>query len=817
MPLDFPSPSVSTTYTDSTSGNTYTFANGSWSLLSILSATKGGTGFASYNRGDILFGNASGTLSKLGAGTAGSVLSTNGTGADPTWIAMSVSGGAGTVATPGARYQIAGYYPGTGASVSGSSTFTNDTSTGIVSITHATTSISTTSGALVITGGVGIGASVNIGGRVGINTGVYTGAFNITTPSASTPGLVVQGSASQTADYLRVLSSAGTTSFLLNSSFQLAWPDIGTLKVYGAAYSSQGRLQVDGCLSIATGPFLIDTGIGQASMTSSALSFAGGIGLGTYSTNTLSTNNPFRVQPTDTGVIPIVINAQNASWTSGNLFLIQNNGSNVFSVNFAGSTAILSTVASGSTTTGALVVSGGVGIGGSLNVYNLSKFSDHLEIKTQKELRLYNSADSFYTALKAGAVASSSKTFTLPINYGTAGQFLYTTDTSGTLDWRSDPVQVSSGSVNEIAYYASAGNTVSGSSTFTNNASGGVVSITHGTASTGFSSGALVVTGGVGIGGSLRIGDSTTSGGTTTGALTVRGGVGIGNNLYVGGLLSVSGTTNLFGAIVFQNELSTLTIQNRIIKSGSIALSMSSTNLNGAVLQIQQANIKETGIGTGSNVTSVMPAISFRKQTFSSTNASITYSKAANVYIEDAPDSSVTGAVGSGGTNTVTITNSYALYVENGRTYMGGALDAPGSYRCSIGLATDQTITSGSDALVNFTSISDPNSWWNATTKRLTPTIAGWYYVSFQVNWDAASITNNQCNIQMRKNAGTFSIGQMQLLSGNAYSMSCSGMVNVNGSSDYLDFTVYTSNTTSQVLNGEASQQFTRVDMFKIQ
>jgi hypothetical protein len=161
MPLDFPNPADSTTYTDPTSGNTYTFANGSWSLSSILSATKGGTGFNTYNRGDILYGNASGTLSKLGAGTAGSVLSTNGTGADPTWIAMASAGGAGTVATPGARYQIAGYYPGTGASVSGSSSFTNDTSTGIVSITHATGSTSPSFGALLVSGGVGIAGTLS--------------------------------------------------------------------------------------------------------------------------------------------------------------------------------------------------------------------------------------------------------------------------------------------------------------------------------------------------------------------------------------------------------------------------------------------------------------------------------------------------------------------------------------------------------------------------------------------------------------------------------------------------------------------------------
>jgi hypothetical protein len=262
MPIDFPdNPTNGTQYTNPSNSNVYVFSNGSWSLQTILSSARGGTGFASYDRGDILYGNSSGTLSKLGAGTAGSVLSTGGPGADPSWITLS-AGGAGTVATPGTQYQIAGYYPGTGASVSGSATFTNDASGGIVSITHATASASTTTGALVVSGGVGI---------------------------------------------------ANTSYF----------------------------------------------------------------------------------------------------------------GQSVF---------IQGTTASGSTTTGALVVSGGVGIGGSLNVYSLSKFSDHLEIKTQKELRLYNSGDSFYVALKAGNVASSSKTFTLPITTGNSGEYLQT-DGTGVLTW----------------------------------------------------------------------------------------------------------------------------------------------------------------------------------------------------------------------------------------------------------------------------------------------------------------------------------------------------------------------------------------------
>ena len=160
MPIDFPPPSGSP-YTDPTTGNTYAFTNGSWSISNLLPASKGGTGFASYTRGDILFGNSSGTLSKLAASTIGYVLSTNGSTSDPTWIAMSTGGGAGTVATPGSQHQLAGYYQGTGASVSGSSTFTNNTASGIVSITHATGSTSPYLGALVVSGGVGIGGTLS--------------------------------------------------------------------------------------------------------------------------------------------------------------------------------------------------------------------------------------------------------------------------------------------------------------------------------------------------------------------------------------------------------------------------------------------------------------------------------------------------------------------------------------------------------------------------------------------------------------------------------------------------------------------------------
>ena len=632
MPIDFPDPSVSTTYTNPTNGNTYVYSNGSWSISNILSATKGGTGFASYNRGDILFGNASGTLSKLSAGTSGYVLSTNGTGSDPTWIAMS-AGGAGTVAIPGAQYQLAGYYSGTGSSVSGSSTFTNNTSTGIVSITHSTGSTSPSFGALLVSGGVGIAGTLSYyKSQLGV-----AGTTNI-------PSMAFIGNTNNPV-YLNVLEN-NSVSFEGNQGQLLSIsPDLNSGYVFTVG-------------DISGIPLLRANA--NANITSNE--FGGNFGIGT-------TNPGYKLE----------VNGQ---------------------------TAITGSTASISTSTGALIVTGGVGVGGSLNVGALSKFSDHLEIKTQKELRLYNSADTYYTALKAGVVASSSKTFTLPINYGSAGQFLYTTDTTGTMAWRDDPIEVNSGSINQVAYYSSAGSSVSGSATFTNDTSANKVSITHttgsgsttsgalvvtggvgiggslyvgnGNVSTGFSTGDLVVYGGVGVSGALRIGDTTVSGSTITGALTVRGGVGVGGNIYGGGLLNLSQGLTANGAIAFNSNSLAVSIVSRIEKSGANQFAYNTLAGNGAsgvCFSVRRANIRDTVSSGSYNFVNVN---AFQKISFSTTTAGQTYTNAATVYIEDAPDSSITGALGAS-PQTVTITNPYALYVESGRTFLGGSIVAGGT------------------------------------------------------------------------------------------------------------------------------------------
>jgi hypothetical protein len=90
--------------------------SGAWAGTAI-SAVNGGTGQNTYAIGDILYASSSTALTRLAAGTAGSVLKSNGAGTAPSWqVDATGSGGAGTVAAPSASNLVA-YYPGTGASV----------------------------------------------------------------------------------------------------------------------------------------------------------------------------------------------------------------------------------------------------------------------------------------------------------------------------------------------------------------------------------------------------------------------------------------------------------------------------------------------------------------------------------------------------------------------------------------------------------------------------------------------------------------------------------------------------------------------------
>ena len=92
------------------------------------------------------------------------------------------------------------------------------TTSGFVGVTDATSTTSTTTGALVVTGGVGIGQSGIMGGRVGIGTNLLNAALNIQVPSTTTSGIVIKGNTSQSADVIKTFSAAGDTNFAVSAN-----------------------------------------------------------------------------------------------------------------------------------------------------------------------------------------------------------------------------------------------------------------------------------------------------------------------------------------------------------------------------------------------------------------------------------------------------------------------------------------------------------------------------------------------------------------------------------------------------------------------
>ena len=373
-------------------------------------------------------------------GSADQFLQTNGSGT-LTWATATGSGGTGSTAGvgQGGQYEMA-YYPGTGLSVVGSNTFTNNTVTGVVSITHATVATDSSTGAFKVTGGVGIGGSLYVGGIGASITGVTFSNSTIT---------------------------RGTWN--------------GT--VISTTYGGTG-LNLTGTSGILT----VSSGTVSASTTSSAI-------LSAITDETGSGVLVFNTQPSfGTGVT-----------TGSATFAVFNTNATAINA-FGAATAISLGAATGkatfnstdnsiSSTTGGLVVSGGAGFAKSISVAG--------------RLQLLNGAN--VTAFVSSGTGNT--VYTLPATTPATGSSVLQSTAEGIMSWVPMVASSSSGAGSgtvaipnaqySVAYYAGTGGSVSGSDTFTNNTSTGVVNISHATVSTTSATGALTVSGGVGIGGSV--------------------------------------------------------------------------------------------------------------------------------------------------------------------------------------------------------------------------------------------------------------------------------------------------------------------------
>jgi hypothetical protein len=164
------------------------------------------------------------------------------------------------------------------------------------------------------------------------------------------------------------------------------------------------------------------------------------------------------------------------------------------------------------------------------------------------------------------------------------------------------------------------------------------------------------------------------------------------------------------------------------------------------------------------------------------------------------------GTSGSSGTSGAQ--GSSGVSGSNGSSGSSGVSGLSASNYVAQGrLNANQPISSDTDTVIQFIDDFDPNNWYDSSTYKFTPTIAGYYNINLGVWLDTPGTASNQANTQARKNGSTFIISQSPLNTTTGQGLGGSKIVYLNGTTDYVDFTIYQgSGTTKNILKGGAAE-----------
>jgi hypothetical protein len=457
--------------------------------------------------------------------------------------------------------------------------------TGIQTITNSSESVNVSTGALVVQGGVGIFGNTNIGGNLTVNrnsllvgnvsvTGIQTITNSSESRNVSTGALVVQGG-------LGIFGNTNIGGNLTVNRNSLLVGNVSVTGIQTITNSSESRNVSTGALVVNGGVGIFgNTNIGGNLNVNKSTNLIGSVlvnGIQTIS-NLTESENIYTGALVVQGGVGIFGNTN----IGGNLNVSKNTNL-IGSVLVDGIQTISNSRESRNVSTGALVVQGGVGIfgntniGGNLNVNKNTNLIGSVLVDGIQTISNLTESENIYT----GALVLQ------------GGVGIYKNTNIG-------------GNLN-----------VSQNSTFVSDVFvQGIETISNSTESNSISTGALVVSGGVGIykntniGGTLNvsqnstfvsdvfvqgienISNSTESNSISTGALVVQGGIGIYKNTNIGGTLNVSQNSTFVGDVLF-NGIQT-------ISNSSESYSISDGAL---VIQGGLGIYGNTNIGTNLNVT----------------------------------------------------------------------------------------------------------------------------------------------------------------------------------------------------------------------
>ena len=105
----------------------------------------------------------------------------------------------------------------------------------------------------------------------------------------------------------------------------------------------------------------------------------------------------------------------------------------------------------------------------------------------------------------------------------------------------------------------------------------------------------------------------------------------------------------------------------------------------------------------------------------------------------------------------------------------------------------DQTITEGTEEIIEFdVEQYDSKSWWNTSTYKYTPQVAGIYFFNLQLFWGNVDTHKIKTRARIYKNTELWSedYGGVDDVYGH-YSHNTTAIIGLNGSSDYVKFQAY--------------------------